>query len=175
MKESRHSRYLGEYKMAADGQYIYTGSSFALENTNGEMKKLCVLWICSLLTVIGSGFINAAGLNNSFYVILPYIGEVACLFALSWQIIRLLWNKGELKEYYYNKFVNSIPAASAFMSVFSGAGFIGSVVFIILHGFEGKPVLCVLYLILKLTVLALGALTYRFFKTINWEKKEHSN
>lgn len=174
MKESKHSRYLGEYKMTADGKYVYTGNSFTVSD-RAELKKLCALWLCVSAAAVGSGFINAAGLNNSFYVILPFVGEIVCVFALSWQMIRLIWNKGTLKEYYYNKFINNIPAASSLLSVFAVAGIIGSSVFLILHGFEGKAVQSVIYLVLKLADAALGIAIYRRFKRLGWisdEKKQ---
>ena len=171
MKESKHSKYLGEFKMAADGKYVYMGKSFTLTDKD-DFKKLCAIWLCTFASVIGSGFINAAGLNNSFYVIIPYIGEVICIFALSWQVVRLVWNKGVLKEYYYNKFINNVPAASAILCFFSAAGFIASTVFMILHGFEGKAAQCIVYLVLKLVSAALGAVIYRLFKALEWSSDE---
>lgn len=172
MRESRHSKYLGEYKMAADGRYIYTGNLYLLRDAKNVRKRIGLLWALAVAAVIGSGFINAGGMNNSFYVIIPYIFEVICVFALSWHVIRLLWTKDDFKEYYYNKIVNGVPASSFILCISAATGFIASVVFDIIHRFDGKMLLCILYLVTKLVSLALGIVIYRFYKTVEWKKRE---
>jgi hypothetical protein len=99
MKGPKGWDYLNEYKQAADGQYVYTGNLYVLHDSGNVRKKIGVLWALSVAAVIGSGLINAGGMNNSFYVIIPYIIEVICAFALSWHVIRLIFTKGDFKEY----------------------------------------------------------------------------
>ncbi len=176
MRGPKHWDFVSEHKQTADGQYVYVGDYYILHGHSEAKKRLGLLWALAFVTVIGSGFINAAGLNNSFYVIIPFVAEVACVFALSWEIIRLLYNKnGEFKSYYYNKLVNNVPAASAILSAAAAVGFICSTVFLFLHGFEGKIIQCIIYLLLKTASLIIGILIYRYYKTLEWEKKEKNN
>ena len=175
MKGPKGWDYLNEYKQTADGQYVYTGNLYVLHDAGNVRRKIGVLWALTVLAVIGSGLINAGGMNNSFYVIIPYIIEVICAFAMSWHVIRLIFTKGDFKEYYYNKIVNGVPASSFILCISAAAGFIASVVFDILHSFDGKMLLCILYLISKLVCISFGVLIYRFYKTVEWEKRETHN
>ena len=172
MKGPQGWDYINEYKRTADGQYVYTGNLYILHDAPNVRKRMGLLWALAFVTVIGSGFINAGGMQNSFYVIIPYIFEAVCIFAMSWHVIRLICTKDDFKEYYYNKIVNGLPASSFILFVSAAIGFIASVVFDITHRFDGKMLLCILYLVSKLVSFALGVLIYRFYKTVEWEKRE---
>lgn len=163
--------YLNDFKMNAEGKYIYTGAVYTLQNHKQAGLKLGLMTVAAFLSVTGSGFINAAGLNNTFYVIIPYILEIVCLFALCWNTVRLLWARGEFREYVFSPVKNRIPSSALTLAVFAGLGFICSVLFMIFHGFEAKPVQCVIYLILKAADLTLAILIYKYFPTLVWEQK----
>ncbi len=163
--------HLNDFKMNAEGKYIYTGAVYTLQNHKQAGVRLGLLTAFAFLSVISSGFINAAGLNNTFYVIIPYILEVVCLFTLCWNTVRLLWARGKFREYVYSPVKNRIPSASLALGIFAGLGFICSVLFMVLHGFETKPVQCIIYLILKAADITLAIIIYKYFPTLIWEQK----
>ena len=63
---SRRS-YLDDFKKNGNGQYEYTGRIYGLTDYKNMGLKLAVLCFLCLSSVIGSGFVNAAGLSNTFY------------------------------------------------------------------------------------------------------------
>jgi hypothetical protein len=157
--------YINDFKMTADGTYAYMGDWYSLEN-KGSFRRVyavtgALVTVCALL-VVGSGLINAAGMNNTFYVIIPYICEVCCAFALVWKSVRVISSGERVKAYVYTTAVESIPLAATALAVFSAAAFTGSTVYLILHGFGGKMLLSILYLVLKI-LSAFAAIYLRLY------------
>ncbi len=169
MKTSKRWSYLNDYKKTAGGEYVYTGSVYHLAGNGARDRRLlAALSFLSAAVVIGSGCVNAAGLSNTYYVILPYIGEAAAAFALCWNTVRLLAAGKQVKAYVRTALEKYLPPAALAMIVCSAAGLIASPVFLILNGTEGKPFLCGLYLILKAVDLTLGLLTRRHIRSLTW-------
>lgn len=173
MRGYRGKSYLSEFTRNADGEYVYTGAYYT---PDGDAKKtdvrLSVLFAVSLLAVLGSGCVNAAGLSNTFYVILPYIGEVAAMFSLGWNTVRLVKQSEKVRAYVYSAVRGRLPTSALAMSVFALLGLAGSAVFLILNGAEDRPLLCAVYLAAKLLVAALGFTDRRYFKGLVWKKTD---
>lgn len=171
MLSPRKFKFLDNFKLSADGKYIYTGDVYSLK---GDWKKsyikMSLLCFFAAASVVGSGFINAAGMNNSFYVIVPYVGEVICLFAVLWSSVRIVYAGSRVRAYVYEPGVSRLTAGSLALGVFSLIALVGSVVFTALHGFEGKMLQCIIYWVLKLSSSALGIAVNRFVGKLEWEK-----
>ena len=131
MKNPLKKEYLNLYKQKADGGYEFTGTYYRYEGEN-FVKRAVLLGI--LLAAIGaliiaSGCLSAAGMRNSFYVILPYIGEVSAFFVLAWNSFKLL-SKGErVKEYVFKSAYARLPRAAVVLAVLAGMSVLCSVIF----------------------------------------------
>ena len=172
MKYSKKSQYLNEYKLDENGKYVYKGKYYSLNESPEIIKKIYVkLWLINALliaAVIGSGCINAAGMNNSFYVIIPYIAEVAILFIYSWNSISLLTQGYKVKEYVYKKSFSKLSPVSMGIAVASAIGFICSLIFVISNGFSNQMFGCILYLVLKIFVFCSAFYASRFIGKLKW-------
>lgn len=171
MKTSKRWSYLNDYKKTAGGEYVYTGSVYILAGDGKRFRRLlAALSFSAAAAVVGSGCVNAAGLSNTFYVILPYIGEVAGAFVLCYNVVRLLAAGKEVKAYVRTALEKYLPPAALALMIFPAISLIGSAVFMILNGPEGKPLLCALYLIAKAVILTLGFFTRRHIRSMAWEE-----
>jgi len=171
MLAPRKYKFLSDFKKGPDGKYVYTGAVYSLTS---DYKKanliISVFGILIALCVIGSGFVNAGGMNNSFYVIVPYVLEVICLFVVAWNTVRIVYAGKKVRAYIYEPAHDRIPDGAVALSVFSAAALTGSAVFTVLHGFEGKMLLCIVFWLLKVLTVCLGIAFYRCFKKLEWEK-----
>ena len=159
MKNKEKQSYLSDFKRNAEGEFVYTGKVYTLSDSAlSARNKAIVLTALLALSVIGSGLINGAGMNNTFYVIIPYILEVSCLFAVLWNFIRFLSSGKAVKEYVFNSAAKHLPPSAAALAVFSSAGLVCSVVFSVLNKTENSSITAgILYPCLKAvsTVLSL--------------------
>ena len=171
MLSPRKYKYLDNFKLGADGKYIYTGDVYTLK---GDYKKIylkiSVLCVLLALCITGSGFINAAGMNNSFYVIIPFVAEVICLFVILWNSVRVIYAGQNVRAYIYEPGVPRITAGALAISIFAFLALVGSAVFTVLHGFEEKMLQCIIYWILELVSVPVGIALNRFVGKQEWEK-----
>jgi hypothetical protein len=171
MRASKKWKFADDYKLGADGKYVFTGDLYSLK---GDYKKtylfIFLFGLALSCAVIGAGLINAAGMNNTFYVILPYMAEVICLFVILWNITRLIYSGDRVKGYVYEPVCQRILRGSVAVAVFALLALTGSVVFTALHSFEGKMLQCILYWLLKVLTAFTGIAFNRYFKKKEWEK-----
>ncbi len=176
MKTGKRWSYLNDYKKTADGEYVYTGAVYTLAGDSKRYRAvLSALCFGAAAVVVGSGCINAAGLSNTFYVILPYIGEVTGAFALCYNAVRLLAAGEQVKAHVRTALEKYLPPSVWILIVSAAVSLVASPVFLILNGTEGKPFLCALYLILKATALTLGILTRRHIRAMEWGESVRSS
>ena len=153
-------------------EYVYKGKHYIFDGTEEERKKqylyLYVILEALYITVFGSGFLTGGGMKNSYFVILPFILEACTLFVAGWQTFKLLTKRGRIRDYVFLSAKPKIPVAYLITAFFAAAGFICSLVYIIINGFEGGAAQCIIYLALKLVCIALSMLFRNLFSKLNW-------
>jgi len=162
--------YLSYFVKNAAGEYIYSGKLYSL---NGEgygafIAKLSVLSFLSLASCVVSGSITAPGMTNSFYVIIPFILEIAAEVSVCWAACRFIVNKKPLREYIYDSVIKTVPLRALLAAVCALAGIISETVFVILNGAGENVLWCVLYYILKIAVAVFMFLLRRYVKKTVW-------
>ena len=174
MKNPKKWDYINDFKMTADGKYTYMGDWYSLEDINAYKKVYLIFFLIAFVNaalVIGAGLINAAGMNNTFYVILPYVAQVCSAFALVWKSIRVVSAGEKIKGYVFETAIQRIPAALMSLFVFSIITLLSSIVFIILNGTENKLMLCILFIVIQV-LTAISAFVCRLYhKRQKWIKQ----
>lgn len=172
-KSPRRKEYLKEYRQGDSGKYEYGGKYYTYSGSASERKKaygaLIMMTVLLTASVIGSGLIDAAGMVNTFYVIVPYIGEVCALFALWWSLSKLLMEGEKIRGYVFEKADYRIPPELIIMIVFSLVGLAMSAVFQIFNGFEGKMLKCIMYLLLKVLNAILAFWIKKYYNNLEWK------
>lgn len=172
-KSPKRKDYLKDYRQGDSGKYEYSGKSYTLDAGPEERKRSYAGLICILAlmttSVIGSGLIDAAGMVNTFYVIVPYIGEVCVLFAFWWNLSKLLMEGEKVRGYIFEGVNNKVHPMSILMIFFAVLGFVMSLVFQITNGFEDKIFKCILYLILKAGNAILAFLIEKYYNRLKWK------
>lgn len=105
-----------------------------------------------------AGGIPAPGMQNCFYVLLPYLGEVVAAASVVWALAKLGTDWREVREYNYEKSVAVLPVRTVVTAGFAALGIVCEGIFFFANKPADKALFALLYVLLKLIVLlcALG-------------------
>lgn len=150
-KKQGRRAYLNDFKVGAGGEYVYTGAvyRFTSRNRKGFVLKLALLTALSLICGITQGCISAAGMDDCFYVIIPWIAELGFSVAAAWAAGRIIYSGELIRKYVYEATFGKLPIFCNTAAAFAAVGIICEAVYIILEGFDGKLVFTIIFIALK--------------------------
>ncbi len=134
--------YLQDFKGNRKDGYVYTGESWQAKEPERKrcLTKLWALQALMLFAVILPGLLTTAGLQNTFYVILPYVFWLISDFYLAYVLGSLTFGGNPMRNYVYERTVaRLVPCAAA---PFAGAALTAlSLCVFLLRGGAGQGVL----------------------------------
>ena len=159
----------------AGGNVVYTGDLWRIADSragSGSRQRAILIAVLAVtaVSVIGSGCIDSKNAIGSFYVVLPYIGEVSALFGLMWNAVKVLLPYGGVRTSVLEHARPMIPGACRILTVFALAGLLFSGIYMIRHGAGDKTLDGIAYLMLKAAAAALAEWFCRHFSATEWEK-----
>lgn len=166
--------YLNDFHPNLAGEYIYDGALYACQSDPDTQKKSRRrLWGCTtllLLAALLSGSIPAPGMQNCFYVILPFLGELIAAVSVVWAVVKLGRDWSAVREYVYERTVPALPGRALCAAVFAAAGILCELLYLALSGYGGQLFSALLFVMLKVLSL-ICALTIRCeLNEQNWAK-----
>ena len=173
MASYRKKPYLKEIR-EEDGRLVYTGDVFRMVRRDGKTgagRFLAAGVLPAAAFVILSGCLDTAGAADAFYVILPYIGEVCALFALVWNLLKLVMEKGKVRAFVRETVQGRIPGAAKLLALFAAAGCVMSAVYLFRNGLGGEAVKSIAYPALKVMTCAAALYYDKLFRSVIWEKE----
>ena len=164
--------YLKDYKMTADGQYVYTGGYYRIdENSEGRRKAMWFFAAAVTALVAGSGCVDWPGMHGVFYVIIPYLLEACSAFVFVFQSVKLLLAGKQPKEHVFLTAVKRhLPASAVSLAVFSALSIVTSVIFILLKEKQYLNFPSILYIMLKAVICAAASVSLLNLKKMKWDK-----
>ncbi|MBR6530385.1 MAG: hypothetical protein IKT43_03120 [Clostridia bacterium] len=169
-KQKRTSRraYLNDFRLTDDGTYSYEGVHYKRE---GSLTSTLLFSVGAAIAAIVSGLIPFEPMLNTFYVILPFLGEIICSVCLVWNVSRAVSHRETLREYIYKKSVVRVHPFCIALTVFSSLCVVTSVIFLTLYGVS-NVLWTALFLLCTLISLACGVYCAKAVKKITWQKVE---
>lgn len=172
MAGSKKKSYLKDFSEDARGEFHYTGGMLGFAGCKEEYRKaFCVLagsMLALTAVILGSGFIDAESAHGSFYIILPYIGEVSAAFALIWNMVKILSSGRRIRSYVYESAVPKIGPACLILAFFAAAG-AGLSGFFVLQQGTADPAGSILYIALKILALGIALFIRKVFSGMRWD------
>lgn len=152
--------------------YVYKGKHYFFDGGAEEQKRAYIIHFSLLavlaVLVIGSGFFTGGGMKNTYYVIIPYIGEASALFASVWYSFKLLTKRGRVRDYVYLTTAPRLPGAFVITAFFAVAGIICSLAFSITDGFSEGMAQAIGYPAVKAAVAAAAIVIRNHFINLEW-------
>lgn len=174
MAEQKKGRraYLKDFQKNEHGEYAYKGNLYVYQGSDLSWKKGILSMLCAVLLAaeIAAGCISAPGMDNCFYVLLPYAAGLTGCASVCWTICRLYAGKDPLRAYVYEKSVLKMPGRAAFAAVCTGLTFVGELFFVMQNGSEGNQSGFAVFLILQGIVLAAAVLLRASIWKMQWKK-----
>ncbi len=171
-KSPKRKDYLKDYKQGDDGRYTYGGKTYKYADTEQERLKayrnLIILAVVLLASIAASGLNDSACAIRSFYVILPFLGEVCAFFALAWYLSKLMFEGREIRGYIFETANNRIPPAALILMFFALLGLMTAAIYLMIHGFDGEIFKSILYLVLKACNASLAFCFKKYYNTLQW-------
>ena len=161
-QHKKHSRreHLNDFHLNVAGEYVYDGALYACQSDDAKQRRLKrAVWGMAailIIAVIAGGCIPAPGMQNCFYVLLPYLGEFLGAASVIWALAKLGMDWSAVREYNYKKSVAVLPVRTAVTAVFSLLGIVCELIFFFVNDHAGQTFFALLYVLLKLTALLGG-------------------
>ena len=120
---------LSQFRKDESGQYVYAGPYMISAETPDHAGKRRMLMaaaaVPSAVLSIAAGCAQDAGMGGAFMLLLPYAAGLILDLMNLWTVIRLIYGRGRLRLYVYEKTVPVLPGRSAVRCVLGFAGLIG--------------------------------------------------
>ena len=137
-KRKGRRSYLADFRKDAAGNYRYTGNVYAFDGEETErrsyVRKVGILAILTEVLAASQEFLPGTKMNNTFYVLIPWLLQFLAASSVVWAFARLAWGGSRLREYVWEKSDRKLPVRSLLVLVFSGATVIAEVIFICING-----------------------------------------
>ena len=172
----KHNRraHLNDFHLNVAGEYVYDGALYACQSSDAESRRIRrAVWAAAallVLAIVAGGCIPAPGMQNCFYVLLPYLGEVLSAASVVWALVKLGTDWSTVRAYNYERSVAVLPVRTVVTAVFSALGIVCEGIFFFANDRAGQTIFALLYVLLKLTALS-GALVLRAkIMRLEWDK-----
>ena len=167
-KHKRHSRreHLNDFHLNGA---LYTCKS---DEAKQRRSKRAVWAMAAILivAVAAGGCIPAPGMQNCFYVLLPYLGEFLGAASVIWALAKLGTDWSTVREYNYRKSVAVLPLRTAVTAGFSALGIVCELIFFFTNDHAGQTFFALLYVLLKLTALLCVLVLRAEIMQAEWDK-----
>lgn len=175
MRNYPGKKYLKYYRKDLRGGYEYCGDYYYFDGEEITLKKKkALLWLFAVLSIVisvVSGCIRAAGMSDTPYTVIPMMLEVVSAVIYAVFLFNFTSEGEPLKEYTWRDTVKKLPILAIITSCIAATAFIGSIVYIILNGAEGKVAMTCLYDVLKVLNVGCCLTSVLINRSMKWNKK----
>lgn len=151
-------------------QYIFEGGESAYRLS---LRKLWAAAAAVGIAALAAGCIPAAGMDRSFYLLLPYMVQLVAAVSVVWTMLRLSRAGSTMRAYIYEETVHKLSFRSRLTEGFAIAVLIGEVIFLVKNGFQGKAAGTVLFVAAELMAVAGGHFLCRVLDKMVWKRVEN--
>lgn len=171
-KKGRHA-YLSDFHRDVSGEYVYSGPVYQYDGPLAQRQftvRLLAPGVVLCAAVVAAGLLRTPAMLNTFYVILPFVGEVVCAGLSLWALVRLCWHLPQIRGYVYRATVETLGVKLLLTAVCAGMCALAQVVFITCFGLCNQPFLSLFPFALKAMVIAAALLLRKTVRQASFDR-----
>ena len=161
------------YKESKAAEAAYNDETYIFAGTKSELKEYRIISIISCVVaaalVIGQAALRIERMQSTLYIIIPYILELVSTFLFIVFSANLIEHAPSMTKRKYAQTVKTLPVIEIIVAACAMAGIIGSIIYLIINGFENCTAARIFYLILKIVLLLLMIFMKSFLNKKEWQ------
>lgn len=171
-EKNNKKSYLNSFQLNEQGNYEYRGKVYKAEDMTMKsyLVRFALPGVILLALSIMCGIIPADGMQNCYYIILPWLWCLISCVLLANNIIRMRYITNEVREYHLEKIKNAMPV-QIWSGVIAGiATLLGMIVFLCIQNRIEQIVWTILFLVAHILIITLLFCIKIQFGKIEWLK-----
>ncbi len=166
--------WLDDIQLEDSGQYAYKGSHMKFSGDDAAYRAFRVkLGVCAALlaaATVAAGFLDVGELDNTYWVLIPYMLEVVLTAAFVWAAARLLLNVAVVRSYVFAQTARRLPVLAVLIALSAAATAVAAAVLLALR--RSIDLSCGIYLLLHAADCACALIAFRVLRGAKWESVE---
>lgn len=171
----RDRSYLEDYQINEQGEYEFHGAHLRWELPEKRKEVQRVLWLCltgAAILMLAAGCIPAPGVNNMFYLLLPYAAGLGFCVWSAMALGRMCAEADPMREHVFKTSAGRLPMTFILVALTDIICVIAEAVHLILHPGEGSPFYGILFMLLEAAAAFLLISSRRKMSGLNWIREE---
>ena len=167
--------HLGDFVRGEGGRFVYRGVTYRFVGDARERRRqyasLALFSSLSLAATLAAGCIPSAGMDDCFYVLIPWVLCLTAGLFLFVAAARLLFSGDPIRAYVYEKSAVLLKTRGMISAISALPCLLAVALYLILNGFEGKVFATLAYFLLLSLSALLSFLLFRLSGTLRYEKQ----
>ena len=167
----RNRHYLDDYQINELGEYEYHGLLYRWVEPEKRKEVLRSLWLCrtaAAVLMLAAGCIPAPGVNNMFYLLLPYAAGLGFCIWSAMALGRMGAEGNPMRGHVFKTSAGRLPIIFLFAAVMGIICVIAEVVHLILHTGDDKVFYGILFILMQAAAAVLLIAGRRKLGGLKW-------
>ncbi len=162
------------YKEIKSNEGVFDDETYFYAGSEKELKKFRIISIISCVLaaaiVLGEASLRIEAMQSTLYIIIPYMIEFIGVFLFIIFSLNLAEHAKKMSKKKYEQTIKSIPFYELIAGAGACAGIVGSIIYLIINGFEGCTVARLVYIIFKAILIAIMIFMFVFLGKNKWQE-----
>lgn len=171
----KNRSYLEDYQINEQGEYEFHGVLYRWEVPEKRKEVIRRLWLfltAAAVLMLAAGCIPAPGVNNMFYLLLPYaIGLGFCVWS-AMALGRMSAEADPMREHVFKTSAGRLPVTFLLAAMMGIICVIAEAVHLVLHTGEGKTLYGILFTVMEAAAAFLLIAGRRTLGGLSWRREE---
>ena len=171
----RDRSYLDDYQINEQGEYEFRGAYYRWELPEKRKEVQRTLWLCltgAAVLMVAAGCIPAPGVNNMFYLLLPYAAGLGFCVWGAMALGRMCTEADPMREHKFKTSTGRLPMIFVLAALMDIICVIAEAVHLLLHPGEGSLPCGILFILLEAAAAFLLIASRRKLGGLNWIREE---